>query len=392
MGTLTEHGGKVDDATAGFDIHAASAFRFVTTRDAFKLSGNEDVTREWERDNNPASFYGSKARLQEMAQGKINLAPFHDARRAISEVTREISAELADIAPKRVRRMSDQDGDWDHARMWELAPFQSTKRARGGIARVIDVEVNFQFNAGTKTHDIERFGAFAYSVVQAIESAGVQVNLTCGGMAQNVFARNEVLTKQTCRVKQAGEYMEESLLARCFTTEFFRRVMFTLSVAACDSLDKTIRSTLGKAVRVESSATHGKLVLAPDSTQNFDAAKFMGFIKTALGITASAAPAPLPEAPRDTSPDYPGPDYPEAPQAPIAPQAPKAPRAKPIAFPPELSQYKKGDAARVAYGPESGKSGTIFWAGFSQKGTPRVGVRIDGRNVFLNAKQIEVAI
>ena len=403
MSTLKEYGARtISGALCGAEIPAAQLFKYVSDQEkGLTLAGNKERMCDGMYDKAAREeFLGSYARLSEMSRGELSMREFNEASDAMGQVTREVETQLAFLNPTRKRRFSEFDGDFDLTRRGDDFPLVETYKTHNGVARVLDIQVLFQFSCGRRKGDILRFGALAFGIVSAIEKAGIQVNLKVGQKAEGLAKKHpNTWISNFALVKHAGEYLEPSLLARCFTTEFYRRCLFSMDIAACDMENLVVDDGLGSPKSIPSSATRGVLTLAPDFlgahddyTTSLDVNKLLGFIRTALGITASGEVLPEMHIAKPEEPiesvfsrwEYPDPD-------PIPPPQ-KAPRAKPVAFPAELSQYKKGDTARVTYGPESGKSGTIFWAGFSQKGTPRVGVRIDGRNVFLNAKQIEVAI
>lgn len=381
-------GGK-SQAPGFATMHAANAFKFTRAPGNSANYSNNYFFQRYQSNQSP-DFLGPLSNLLDFADGKVDMSAFRAARDAVSAVTRELQAELAPIAARRVRRMSEHDGEWDYARRFEVAPFQNSRREINGMARVVDVEVCFQFCAGREKKDINKFGALAFAVIDAIEKTGVSTNLTNSYYTEGLVSGGgrKTASKVTMEVKRSGEYLDESLLARCYTVEAYRRCIFSLAVASCDAHEKTVESGLGRPTKETSSAGHGFIKLAPDFvdeiTGTLDTAKLKRFLRQALGVQVGDTRkilTPPQQAPKQ-EPIY----NKEVIQKQITREEPK-----PTPAPDEFKDFPKGTMCRITYGPEAGKTGRVFWTGLAKKsGTPRIGIRFDSekRNVFMSLKQV----
>jgi hypothetical protein len=195
----------------------------------------------------------------------------------------------ADATEKRRKRFfSEHDGEWDHDRQWEIAPFQSTRR-EDSQTKVIDVKCHFAVSAWTSAAELQNYGAAVWAVTQLIEKAGIQTSISyvlgCNNVAENLGV------KITLGIKKPGEYLAPSFLAACFTPNFFRRVGFLLYILACDAAGKAARQSLGQPIGAPSSVTFkdGVLSLSPQamgSGAGFSAKSEAALLKAICGDDA----------------------------------------------------------------------------------------------------------
>jgi hypothetical protein len=154
----------------------------------------------------------------------------------------------AELARKRVRVMSEHDGELDFDRLYEREPFFNTRVTNTGIARVIDVNVMFHFSGGVSASSINEYGAMTWAIVDILEKAGIRCNVVlntnCTSLAKS---KGDYIgkTRFKVKIKSAEEYIDTMDIARHFTSNYFRRVMFHTMCVAHESLGHEMHYALG---------------------------------------------------------------------------------------------------------------------------------------------------
>lgn len=178
----------------------------------------------------------------------MNVKNMDDFKKALSDFQKnrleeKIIAKL-DYSPKRKRKMSEHDGDYDIDKRWEITPFHSSKMERLPIS-VIDMNVDMTISAGMDAESINKYGTMVWSVIQLIETFGVQVNVNIIMEVNNLSTCGKS-AKMVLNVKRAGQYVSPISLATCFTSVFYRRAMFTADLLVCEAFNVQACSSLGQ--------------------------------------------------------------------------------------------------------------------------------------------------
>lgn len=149
-----------------------------------------------------------------------------------------------DYSPKRRRYLSEHDGDYDHDKRWEIKSFNNSKKELLPIT-VIDVNVDMSISADTGSDEINKYGALVWSIIQLIESLGIQANINIINDSINSYDGGGNITLTYC-IKKAGEYISPIALATTFQSVFYRRAIFSGMVLAADNFNKEIAYGLGR--------------------------------------------------------------------------------------------------------------------------------------------------
>lgn len=174
--------------------------------------------------------------LNNMAQFKRQLEEFKK-----NKLEEKITTKI-DYSPKRRRFLSEHDGDYDHDKRWEIKSFNNSKKELLPIS-IIDINVDMSISAGTSAESINKYGALVWSVIQLVESLGIQANINVTNDCTNSTEKSD--TKLIYRIKKAGEYISPTALATTFQSVFFRRAMFAGMVLAADNFKERASYSLG---------------------------------------------------------------------------------------------------------------------------------------------------
>lgn len=234
--------------------------------------------------SNDSTFVGATFEQSEaLARGVFDAEPFKAAR---EKVLNKIKVDTTDAlkAPMRRRFLSEHDGELDFDRLYERNPFHATKRENNGAIKAVEVLVHYSFCASVAAETIQKYGALTWSVVDKLERAGIQTELIVQYNAKPIEngAHNILNKKVLVTVKEAGQYLDTLSLARCFTTQFYRRFMWTLSALSAEVIGNQLSRSVGWGVDTYSSAKPGKIELSMDILGQ-DYQKLESYIKTAIG-------------------------------------------------------------------------------------------------------------
>lgn len=197
--------------------------RFISNTDS---SHTKFAGGTWEDVTNLKNLDGFKKQLKEMEKHKL----------------REKVLTKLEFNPKRKRRLSEHDGDYDFDKRWEIKPFSNCRKEMLPM-NVIDVNVDMSISAGTKSEDINKYGAIVWSLIQLIESLGIQCNINIINDVSGLSS--DMNSKLIFNIKKSGEYISPVALATCFQSVFFRRAIFAGMVLACDENKKQVCGGLG---------------------------------------------------------------------------------------------------------------------------------------------------
>lgn len=210
----------------------------------FKTKVNEDQFFKYTTndDHSHKSFAGGTwedvTNLDNMDSFKKTLAEFKK-----NKLEEKITAKI-DYSPRRRRALSEHDGDYDHDKQWEIKPFSNSRKEMLPIT-MVDVNVDMSINCGMGAKDINRYGALVWSIIQLVESLGIQANINIVNDCTNI-TNNSQDAKLTLQIKKAGQYISPVSLATCFQSVFFRRAIFAGMVMECESIGKDAHYGLGQ--------------------------------------------------------------------------------------------------------------------------------------------------
>ena len=174
--------------------------------------------------------------LKNMDNFKKTLAEFQK-----NKLEEKVKARI-DFSPKRKRSLSEHDGDWDFDKQWDIKPFSNSRKEMLPI-NVVDINVDMSISAGMSAEAINSYGALVWSVIQIIESIGIQANIYVINEGKGISDKSDDRI-QLC-IKKAGEYISPISLATCFQSVFFRRAIFTGIVLAADHYNEEVYCSLG---------------------------------------------------------------------------------------------------------------------------------------------------
>ncbi len=178
---------------------------------------------------------------------KINYSFFNTEKEKLKEFSQKLKETLSPIAPQRLRKNSEYDGEYSFDRRDEIEPFQACFKTKTGLMPTLTINIDFNFSAYQTAEKISQFGSFCHAIISKIEESGVSCEVNFVQHLHSLFPHgkesglNHVFYTN---LKQAGSYIEESTLARCFTSGFYRRACFLnwltyaekLKLKACDGL------------------------------------------------------------------------------------------------------------------------------------------------------------
>lgn len=255
----------------------------------------EQVTELHSNGSSKTEFTGANTSTIKAAfKGDLDTAPFRAAQDKVKGLV-NIATLDALASKRRTRYLSEHDGEFDFDRRYDLNPFNATRIENNGALRVIDIDVEFSFNCSVGASKIAAYGALAWSIVDLIERAGIQVNLNLVQLLdqsqetkidKTVEFSTPNYIVNTIQLKRAGEYVDTMQLARCFTPYFFRRCSFALFTAEAQARGRDTFYNLGYPKNNPSSATLGRLYIGSENVngREHNLQQLAGFIKTALGL------------------------------------------------------------------------------------------------------------
>jgi hypothetical protein len=182
---------------------------------------------------------GSKEELLKDLEGHMDMKPYQKAYDKLDEtgLLSKLKTQGALGKPRRKRRMSEHDGDWEFDRMWELKPYQNTTRKQQ-VLKTVRIDCNFSCSGGTASTTIRKYGALVWAIARVIEDAGIQTHIVYCERAKNVGNHTNVANRVT--LKNPGEYIAPTFLAACFTANHYRRLGFALQALCVPVNDNDI--------------------------------------------------------------------------------------------------------------------------------------------------------
>jgi len=235
---------------------------------------------------------GTTKEIHDAIDGKFNIKPFLAQREKLSKTVKSLEFLEAELARKRTRVLSEYDGELDFDRLYEREPFYNTRITNNGIARVMQINVDFSFSAGVDKDAILEYGTMAWAIVDILEKAGIRCEVNINNKTSNCsyekdgFKKPIDISEFNYRIKSSEEYIDTTDIARHFTTNYYRRVMFVSWCVAHEGLGREMNGGLGtpKHFARESSATKGVLNLGISQMRDFklDSETLIKYIREAL--------------------------------------------------------------------------------------------------------------
>jgi hypothetical protein len=238
---------NVDNKSVVVTNHAQDLMKLYREQGDNPLSskyGNDNIDPESEDglySTSRSKFCGgTKQEIYDSIDGKFDQDRFIKKRDQVRKKFSKLQELESLITRKRVRYMSEHDGELDHDRMWELNPFHATRFSNNGVARTIDVNVEMCLSAGVNPEAISEYGSTVWAVIDMLENAGIQCNVniatTLRGLGVNKDPKPRIDSYRfLTTIKKAGEYIDTMDIARCFTSNFYRRVIFASWNMFCEA-------------------------------------------------------------------------------------------------------------------------------------------------------------
>lgn len=206
---------------------------------------------------------GSFKEIVDSEAGKFDIAPFAAQREKLKKSIGNLEFLEAELARKRTRFMSEHDGELDFDRLYEREPFSATRIVNNGVARTMDINVDFSFSAGVEAKDIEEYGTMAWSVADILEKSGIRCNVFIttfnAGQSSGELPVETYLTR--IKIKSCEEYIDTADIARHFTPNYYRRVVFHAWTLGNEAAGRSMAWGLGRPAQWDRKAQAEKGVL-----------------------------------------------------------------------------------------------------------------------------------
>lgn len=149
---------------------------------------------------------------------------------------------------RRKRVLSEHDGEWDMDRNWDHEPFHAVKKMPDK-RKAIEFVWHMQFSANVNGPAITKCGALMYAICELISRTGTMIKIVGRFHTTDINAGNGLDLIQNIVLKDYDEYISGSELAAGFTSNFFRRVMFTQIILSSDRRGQEVDRGLGQVPR-----------------------------------------------------------------------------------------------------------------------------------------------
>ena len=229
---------------------------------------------------------GTVKNFIEQGKGFVDMQDFLKEKEKFKDLYLKLNSEIAKISPMRKRRYSEHDGEWSLERQWEQAPFSNTYRTNEGIKPTLKINVDFNFRGDVKSDKITKYGCFVWVIIDAIESSGITcevIQLKANDVSNYLSGdlKNKVkIARVFTKIKDAGEYVDAASIARCFTSQFYRRGLFTAMQVRFEEFNTHCHEGLGAPLNHTAKNKKGELNINIDDVTNPNQAKI---VKAVLG-------------------------------------------------------------------------------------------------------------
>lgn len=241
------------DGDAVMDCRFSDVLDLINMKDGLKFKSDHNqvqfgynLDNESHDGNSPKWRGGTMEDLQSDLEGKKDMGPYLKARKKLEDtgVLQALKTIIEKVRPKRSRRYSEHDGDWDMHRMWDIAPFHSTTRTLAE-GKFVDIEANFAMNSGGRAADMDAYGTLVWAISDLIEQCGVCTRIVYRLDSANTSVRGSYGAVTNIVVKDTGQYVAPPLLAAVFQCNFFRRFGFAVRILSLDHIGQKINLSYG---------------------------------------------------------------------------------------------------------------------------------------------------
>lgn len=168
---------------------------------------------------------------------------------------------------QRRRFRSEHDGEYDHDLRYEIKPFNNSKSSKSK-RKTISIIAKFAFSARVSSENINDYGAFVCALTEVLESNGVGVELFLQSVGAGLFRKAKKNNVISVQIKKADEYLPKRDLYRCFTSNYYRRVVFSLYMGACELVDDEIGLGYGSPINIKKGVFGKSVFIDIDTTRD----------------------------------------------------------------------------------------------------------------------------
>ncbi len=186
----------------------------------------------------------------DLVHGKPSTTLFKEEQKKFqsSKLYKKIIRKVGETT-RRTRIRCEHDGEWDLDSKYEIKPFNRSVRKTGVSGQIVSITADLCFSAMVSSEAINRYGAFVASIVKALESCGINVELYVRQNGTRFLAssskKEHSFMMGTYKVKSSGDYMPTSLLLKIFSSNFLRRMMHAQIVCSASYIDEEVSGSLG---------------------------------------------------------------------------------------------------------------------------------------------------
>jgi hypothetical protein len=224
------------------------------------------------------------ADVKKLAAGEFDPSRFLKARERITKQIGSLDTLQSQIARRRKRNLNDQDGEIDFDRLYDINYFHAARIENSAVARIVNITVGVNISVGIKEAEINDYGAMVWSVIDLLERSGIQCSVTMRWSPTSSISGDPKHYDASVVVKTAGEYIDPMNLARCFTSAFFRRALFSTLPVVADAIGSDAETNRGFAPQGECGAKQGEIQFDPSllEYQSINFERIREFITTAV--------------------------------------------------------------------------------------------------------------
>jgi hypothetical protein len=173
------------------------------------------------------------------------------------------------LVKRRQRRLSEHDGEWDMSRRWEVQPFYTAKRD-SRLHRIVDIECYVNASAMVDANTINYYGASIWAINDILETHGLSTSMKVYCESVETDRNDSINVTVGVQLKHPGEYMNPANIARCLTSNFYRRIVFNWFMIGCDFVGKETSRGLGTPKRRATGIVFkdGKLIITANRLED----------------------------------------------------------------------------------------------------------------------------
>ena len=131
--------------------------------------------------------------------------------------------------PTRSRRKSEHEGEWDYSRQWDTHPFMRRVSA-SQPRKMVTLNIHMGFNAFQDASDADKYGEFVCGLVNILGTRGIAIEINMLNHGQGINEKRDLNIFASIKVKKAETFMPLPDLLNAFSSNFYRRSIFTLII------------------------------------------------------------------------------------------------------------------------------------------------------------------